>query len=199
MDSASNEAILSRTPCDPRTGNAVLAVYRLEEGEKRLEIKMRTVEGQYGDINLLVVGTPGKDLPMTAQAIKFVAKPLSLHHRLNDPPPQDRAMNNIRFTGPFSLNLMHEWVQMCLPNIPQRIQHDTVLLHFRNSFLGSLLSCDYRKGEASFSSDSLSTIGILREVITKEATTRKIRIDIAFDVNNDTVPAFLGLVRPKLE
>ena len=62
----------------------------------------------------------------TAQAVKFVAKPLSLHHRLNEELDDGRPMSSITFKGQFTLNMMHEWVQLCLPMIPPRIQTESV-------------------------------------------------------------------------
>ena len=43
-------------------------------------------------------------------------------------------------------------------------------------------------GEASFKSDNISTISILKDVLTKEATKRKIRLDITYDINDDSIP-----------
>ena len=44
--------------------------------------------------------------------------------------------------------------------------------------MGSILF--YRKGEAVFRSDNVSTISILKDVLTKEATKRKISLNISF-------------------
>ena len=38
----------------------------------------------------------------------------------------------------------------------------------------------FRKGEAIFRSDNISTISILKDVLTKEATKKKIRLDISY-------------------
>ena len=38
---------------------------------------------------------------------------------------------------------------------------------------------DYRKGEAIFKSDNISTISILKDFLTKEATKKKISLDIS--------------------
>ena len=53
------------------------------------------------------------------------------------------------------------------------------------------------QGEASFSSDSVSTIAILKEVITKEATQRKILLSTKFEIDEATIPHFLKLVSPR--
>jgi len=38
----------------------------------------------------------------------------------------------------------------------------------------------HRKGEATFRSDNISTISILKDVLTKEATKKKIRLEISY-------------------
>ena len=38
----------------------------------------------------------------------------------------------------------------------------------------------FRKGEAIFRSDNVSTISILKDVLTKEATKRKINLNISY-------------------
>ena len=62
---------------------------------------------------------------------------------------------------------------------------------FRNTFLGTLLKCTYKKGEATFMSDSLTGLAIVKEVLTKEATARKIKIQISIDVKDDTIISLL--------
>jgi Bardet-Biedl syndrome 7 protein len=184
----SNEAILSRSPEDRENGNVLLATYRCQENVNRLEMRIRTVEGQYGTVQLLVIAKVRNAFmysirdrvglcificsqmnPKTAQSVKLDIKPLSLHHRLHAAEEEEemksgRAMNSLRFSGSFTLLQMHEWVCMCLPNCPQRIQEEEVSMCFRNAYVASILTCKYRKGDANFSSDSVSTIAILKEV-----------------------------------
>jgi hypothetical protein len=59
--------------------NLLLATYRCQESVNRLEMCARTVEGQYGELQAIVVAkiSPGK----SAQSIRFNIKPLSLHSR----------------------------------------------------------------------------------------------------------------------
>lgn len=195
LDVDSNQAIVSVSPPNMENGNTLLATYRCQEEVNRLEMRVRTVEGQYGELKVIVVA---KMVPKTAQLVTLDIKPLSLHHRLHSL-EDERAVNSLRFTGSFSLNQMHEWVCLCLPEVPARVQGDEVRFTFRNVFLGNILLCTYRRGEATFQSDSVSAIAILKEVITKEATARKILVNLTFDINEDTVPGFLRLVHPKLD
>lgn len=180
----------------------LLATYRCQEAMNRLEMTVRTVEGQYGDLQAMVLA---KMEPKTAQSVRVSIKPLSLHHRLQGD-IDDRPVNTLRITGSFTLGQMHEWVCFCLPDVPARTLDSEVNMAFRNVYLGSVLSAQYRypykawlsvtehnrtvhshshctahrhaltcsKGEATFKSDSVSTIAILKEVITKQATALKV-------------------------
>jgi len=137
--------------------------------------------------------------PKTAQVVKVPIKPLSLHHRLYSLENADRAMNTLKLTGGFTLAQMHQWLSMCFPEVPGRVQENICELTFRNAFLGSVVICTYQKGEAVFRSDSMSTIAIIKEVVTKEATARKVKISIQFDLKEETIPGYLNLIHPKLE
>ncbi|ETW03015.1 hypothetical protein H310_05450 [Aphanomyces invadans] len=199
LDTAKNQAILCRSPADPANHTHVLATYRCQELTNRLEFRIRTLEGQYGEVELTVLA---ETVPKSAQCVKIVVKPLSLHHRVNvvDSKDVDEAvMNSLYFTGAFSLVQVHEWVAFCLPDVPVRMQDDEGKLYFRNAFVGNVLVCEYRKGEARFLSSSVSTIAILKEVITKEATIRKVTLNMTFDIKNESTPAVLALLRPKLD
>ena len=65
--------------CGRVSKSLLLATYRCQESVSRLEIAARTVEGQYGDVQMTVIAnvSPGK----TGQIVKFAIKPLSLHFR----------------------------------------------------------------------------------------------------------------------
>jgi len=64
--------------------------------------------------------------------------------------------------------------------------------------MGTVLTCRYKAGEGVFRSDSVTSLAILKEGITKEATARKQRINISFDLQEQTVVNFLHLLHPKL-
>ena len=84
--------------------------------------------------------------PKSAQLLKFNVKPLSLHNRLNavqeDTIPEE--LSTLQITGEFSLNQVHEWVSLCLPEVPIKLQEDDVTLYYRNTYVDSMLICKYR-------------------------------------------------------
>ncbi|RHY95779.1 hypothetical protein DYB35_002935 [Aphanomyces astaci] len=160
LDTVKNQAILCRSPT---TNSHVLATYRCQELTNRLEFRIRTLEGQYGDVELTVLA---ETVPKAAQCVKVVVKPLSLHHRVNvvDSADVDESvMNSLHFTDCDNVMGIH------------------------------------RKGEARFLSSSVSAIAILKEVITKEATARKVTLNMTFDIKNESTAVVLALLRPKLD
>ncbi|KAK6172249.1 hypothetical protein SNE40_015952 [Patella caerulea] len=196
LDVEKNSAVVSHSSCNPEEGNFVLATYRCQANTTRLELKIRSIEGQYGTIQVYI--TP-RIQPKTCQVKQYPIKPLSLHQRTHvfD---NKRPCNTLKLTGQFSLAEVHNWVCFCLPELPERTPAgDTMVFHFTSTFLDTQLECSYRKGEATFKSDNISTISILKDVLSKEATKKKIRLDINYDINENSIPHTLGLIHPKLE
>lgn len=201
LESESNLAIVSKTPVDASGNNNnthFLATYRCLEPTHRLEFRVRTIEGQFGDLEATVLANTQ---PKSAQSVRFFVKPLSLHHRVNDVDEDAlrKPMSSLRLSGGFSLVQIHDWVTACLPDVPGRLQEDQVTMYFQNTFLGSLLVCKYQKGEASFASPSTSVIAILKEVVTKEATVKKVTLNISLDVKKESVPVMFEHLRPLLD
>eukprot|EP00913_Durusdinium_trenchii_P016434 g15448.t1 len=83
-------------------------------------------------------------------------------------------MNELRLSGPFSV------------------------IAYRSTFVGTQLYGRYSKGSAIFRSDSITTISVLKDIISKEATAKKIQVQMHVDVNEETFGRFLELVHPKL-
>lgn len=69
-----------------------------------------------------------------------------------------------------------------------------VAYNFQNVLMGTFLTCKYREGEGVFRSDSITTLAILKEGITREATTRKQQIGIAVDVADHSVSVLFGFL-----
>ena len=78
LDVEKNSAVVSYSSCDPESGNILLATYRCQANTTRLEIKIRTIEGQYG--TMLAYVTPRLQ-PKCCQVQEYKIKPLSLHMR----------------------------------------------------------------------------------------------------------------------
>ncbi|XP_046853164.1 Bardet-Biedl syndrome 7 protein homolog [Xenia sp. Carnegie-2017] len=196
LDVDKNSAVVSYSACNVENGNFLLATYRCQANTTRLELKIRSIEGQYGTLQAYI--TP-RIQPKTCQVRQYSIKPLSLHQRVHSF-NEENALNTLKLTGPFSLAEVHSWVCFCLPEVPERTPAgDRAQFHFLSTFLDTQLDCQYMKGEAVFRSDNVSTISILKDVLTKEATKRKISLNISCDFNEESVLHTLQLIHPKLE
>uniref|UniRef100_A0A1Y1NII9 Uncharacterized protein n=2 Tax=Photinus pyralis TaxID=7054 RepID=A0A1Y1NII9_PHOPY len=188
LDVEKNSAVVSFSEAEPHNGNFLLATYRCQINTNRLELKIRTIEGQYGTLQAYV--TPIIQ-PKCCQVRLFEIKPLSMHFRVHSI-EKKRPFNLLTIKGPFSLAEIHSWVFQCVPEVPEKPQFiDATVLFFESTFLGTHLECNFQKGEAKFASDNISTISIIREFLTKEATKKKIKIDINVGKYNTLHPFFM--------
>ncbi|XP_026796152.3 Bardet-Biedl syndrome 7 protein [Pangasianodon hypophthalmus] len=197
LDVDKNSAVVSFSECDSEpNGNFLLATYRCQANTTRLELKVRSIEGQYGTLQAYV--TPRLQ-PKTCQVRQYQIKPLSLHQRIHSI-DHGRPMNTLRLVGQFSFAEIHSWVVFCLPEVPEKTPAgENITFYFQNTFLGTQLEASYCKGEGNFKSDNISTISILKDVLSKEATKRKINLNISYEVNEDSVSHTLKMIHPKLE
>ncbi|XP_060102819.1 Bardet-Biedl syndrome 7 protein [Heteronotia binoei] len=192
-----NSAVVSVVDCESETnGNFLLATYRCQANTTRLELKILSIEGRYGTLQAYVIP---RVQPKTCQVQQYQIKPLSLHQRTHCI-DQDRPMNTLTLKGQFSFAEVHSWVVFCLPEVPEKTPvGESISFYFQNTFLDTQLECTYRKGEGNFKSDNISTISILKDVLSKEATKRKINLSISCDINEASVNHTLKLIHPKLE
>jgi len=198
LDVDANGAIISRSKPEPDSKSKLLAIYRSTETISRMEIKVRTVEGQHGTLQAFVIP---KLSPKTAQLAAYDIRPLSLHQRLTQKPASfdTTPMNSVSFSGPFSLADMLAWLGQCIPNVPEKAQGDELLLYFQSTFQETLLCAKLRAGDAQFRSDNVSTLAILKDFITRQATNRKMQIKSPFEIKDETCNNVLQLLHPKLE
>jgi len=192
LDHEGTSAILSRSKGDP--ANPLLATYRMQEPGSRFQVKLRSVEGLYGNLSCFVLP---QTTPKTAHLVTLAVKPLALHEKITEVAP-DVPMNELKLTGNFTVMDMHQWLSLCINELPSRPTDDEMIIAYRSTFVGTYLYGKYAKGYAVFRSDSISTISVLKDSITREATSRKINMSINVDVRDDTFPHFLNLVHPKL-
>ena len=158
VDIDSNVAIVSKTPVNEMSKSSkMLATFRCQEPTRRMQIKVRTTEGQNGTLTAFVVPQVS---PKTSMSIKHKVKTLSLHMRVQEAElaGDQRPLSKLAIQGNFTIEKAHAWCANCLPEIPERLQGPDAQFFFRATFVPSILKCVYRKGEAIFSSDSLKTL-----------------------------------------
>ncbi|VDM73089.1 unnamed protein product, partial [Strongylus vulgaris] len=84
-------------------------------------------------------------------------------------------------SGSFSLAEAHSWLSLIVPGVPSKPPStDTVTVNYQStSPAGTQLQTIYSKGMISFRSDSVSTIAVIREIISEETTNRQIKVQIS--------------------
>jgi Bardet-Biedl syndrome 7 protein len=193
LDHDGTSAILSRSKGDP--ANPLLATYRMQEPPgSRFQVRLRTVEGLFGAISCFVLP---QTTPKTAHLVNLAVKPLSLHEKITEI-PNDIPLNELNLKGAFTVQDMHQWLVLCLNELPSRATDDEMVINYKSTFVGTILNGKYAQGRATFKSDSISTISVLKDLITREATARKINVSINVEVREETFPHFLELMHPKL-
>mmetsp|Transcript_298 Transcript_298/g.283 ORF Transcript_298/g.283 Transcript_298/m.283 type:complete len:734 (-) Transcript_298:90-2291(-) len=177
-----------------------VATYRCQSQEKRLNILIRTTEGEFGDLLIIVVSATD---PKAAKVVRYPMKPLSLQTRVNSFTEQEssRPRNRIRFSGNVGIQIFHEWILSILPDIPSRIDENSLgeSYFFRNVYTGAVMTCSFKRNELIFECENASTIAIIKENILRYATSRRIQLEEQTSLNNDTVVSFLSLIRGRLE
>lgn len=178
------------------------AVYRCTEQSKRIDVRLRTIEGEFGQLKVTVVANVQ---PKFAQQVVLEIKPLSLHSRIPSPSGVELKLSSLQVSGVFSLNQVHDWISALLPDVPTNppFQESTakasapetdlpmVELWYTNALFQSLLCVRYREGLCIVESESLSAIAIAREVLSAEASRRKVNISIKSSIHPETIPGFL--------
>jgi Bardet-Biedl syndrome 7 protein len=179
-------------------GVQALVTLRCQEPTQRLEVAFRTVEGVGGTLSATVVC---RTVPKTARIVHSTVKPLSLHTRMHGAPVSLPPLNELRVTGGFSLRQVHEWVEVCLPEMPAQPSGGTLTtdLWFQSSFVGCVLGVSLKQGQAVFRSDSVSAVVIIKERITQLATEARQRIETHAEASHECALRMLSLLHPKLE
>ncbi|KAL3267317.1 hypothetical protein HHI36_011448 [Cryptolaemus montrouzieri] len=143
LDVEKNSAVVSYSECSPSSGNALLVTYRCQMNTNRLEIKIRTIEGQGGVLQAYI--TPLVQ-PKCSRVRRYKIKPLSHHFRIHNAENSGNA-NTLNIKGKFSLAEMHTWIFKAVPEVPEKPQssvpNETNNILFKSAFLGTFLQCSY--------------------------------------------------------
>lgn len=197
LDMKDNPAIVSFTQGDPRDGNCVLATYRCQPGTTKMSLKIRSIEGQSGTLQAYII--PNLQ-PKTCQLKRFSIKALSFHQRCADAFDHSKPYSELTITGAFSFSVMAMWLALCVPDVPARISEtEEATLVFRSAFLGTMLECTILNGKAVFRSDNVSTISIVEDFMSKEATKKSVPLNSSHRIAFETIPTTLERLHPKLE
>jgi len=222
LDVKDNAAICSRSPADPANGTHAAATYRVNEGNNRVELRMRAIEGRAGTVRSFVVP---RQSPKTSTEKVHHIKPLCLHRRVNAMSSaaagagargEDEAstaaeedagaaaaapVNELVVRGDFTLDDAHHWCVVCLNEIPTRtptgVEHATY--EFENVLLKTTLKIVIGDGEMTCVSDNVSPLALLKDLIGKEATENQLRVNFSFNLSDASVAHFCDRAHPLIE
>ncbi|CEF66992.1 Bardet-Biedl syndrome 7 protein [Strongyloides ratti] len=95
----------------------------------------------------------------------------------------------------------HSWLYMCCSQVSNKCPPlDEAKFYFKSTFNGgTLLRATYMKGKAIYESDNLSTIAILKDVISKEITEKEYKVNLNVVIDDASIPHTLKLMHPKME
>jgi Bardet-Biedl syndrome 7 protein len=196
LDTDKNSCVMSHSDSSEQDGNFLLVTFRCQINTTRLTIKVRTIEGQYG---LLKAYVTSRIHPKNCLVKQFIIKPLSLHQRCHVI-DENRPINKLKLKGNFSMAEMHSWIFYCIPEIPEKPPAENeAVFYFMNTFLGTQLEVIYKQGEATFRSENVSTISIIKDVISKKATEKKVNLDINFEMAQESTSYTLRCIHPMID
>ncbi|VDL77427.1 unnamed protein product [Nippostrongylus brasiliensis] len=141
---------------------SLLASYRCQANVSRIELRVKVDEGTHGPV---VVYVCPKTHPKTVQIRSYEIKPLSSHSRVHSF-DANRPLNILSFS---------------VPGVPTKPPPtDSVTANYQSSSnAGTQLQAIYSRGSITFRSDSISTIAIIRDIISEETTSRQIKVQIS--------------------
>ena len=192
IDSEKNSAVVSFTETET---SEILATFRCQTNTTRLEIQIRSVEGQYGVMRVYIMN---RQSPKSCQLKVYQIRPLSLHKRVHSQVQDSRGdPSRLEVRGDFSVYEANNWVSQSLPEVPDQIaSRDGVAYHFKSTLSATSLTCTIAKGSIVFESDNVSSISILKDFITRQATRTGVKIELSTDVSEGSIGQALERLYP---
>jgi Bardet-Biedl syndrome 7 protein len=177
-------------------GEGLVGCYACEPGTTRLQIVVRATEGQYGTLEANVIP---HHRPKVCCRRRYQICALSLHERVSDPIDETLPLSTVELEGRFSASEFHVWLGRCLSDLAPQVSAARTVLVYTSTMIGTHVEVVYEDNMASLRSDCLSTLAILRDTISKEATLNSVHIKMTSHPTMASVPHCLQLLAPKFE
>ena len=187
-----------------RSNFKVLALYRTTTSCTRLETRFRPHEGQSGDVDLIVTA---RGNPKTAQKVVFYLPPLCLHRRLQDEQAaiqaslSDPTLSTLTIRGGFTGKQIHSWLYKCFFDVSEILTRNDwpIRVAYEHAYVGTVLVLEYEEGSVSCRSQNISSLVLVKNFITRQATESKVQLQIDISVQPPSVARMLELLHPKLD
>ena len=200
IDCERNSAVISFNEPNESNSNEILATFRCQANTTRLEIQLRPVEGQHGTLSVYVIS---RITPKSCQIRSYAIQPLSLHKRQYSN-RQIEFVNSLTITGEFGINDAHTWLRKCIPEIPEKLSLtvpnvESEVFYYISTMTNSVLICNCGKGVINLTSDNVSTISILKDFLTREATRQSTQIEINVQIVERCISVILRHLYPLIK
>ncbi|OQV20537.1 putative Bardet-Biedl syndrome 7 protein-like protein [Hypsibius exemplaris] len=192
--SASYEMTRTESDAELKLGNKFSATLRLKPNCKSAEFSFRAVDGYVGALEIFVsaVNNTGR----VTQRESVVIAPLSSYCRI-DKIDETRSYNVVKITGQFSPLKVQAWMELCFQDVDRMgykvVGHEADFA-FESMLLGCHLHCHIDEHELVFRCENPSSIAILMQFLTRQATSEKIKLDIRPSVSKEACLTTLNRV-----
>jgi hypothetical protein len=182
-----------------------LCTFRMRESVHQLDIKIRTYESSADVLNCTIIPY---NKPKTAEIVEIPIKSLSLHKKveldeeaniLYNKDKEDGVINILTIKGKFQSSEINQMLSSVIPDIPDKINKDSVVYFNKSTFLGSVLEVVIDNNMCQIKSVFLSPLIIIKEEITKEINHRKKEMEFSIQVKTLSVFKILELIDPMIE
>lgn len=117
-------------------------------------------------------------------------KPLSSHEKSGEY-PADAKSNKMTIKGTFDVNQMNNWLYNILPDVSVNVMEKEIYYYYYNRITDSHLKVVVTDGQADFESESLVSIGIIKDIISKLAGETSTSIGVDWSVSEDSIRKIL--------
>ncbi|XP_030032354.2 Bardet-Biedl syndrome 7 protein homolog isoform X2 [Manduca sexta] len=186
-----NTAVLSM--CTSETASDLLATVRCQAGTRRSWIRMRNklnssslskLESTCVKIYILPAGAPrvARLISVTLPALSYYSKHEDTD--INEEQQTKFSWCQLQLSGNFSVAEMTSWLSEVLPgDLPRPAV--SVCFARSHALLGTVVICHYQKGLAVFKSNNISTIAVIRNILSNYSIEKNMRVEISCDIPND--------------
>nr|XP_032512101.1 Bardet-Biedl syndrome 7 protein homolog [Danaus plexippus plexippus] len=180
-------AVLSICTQQENNSPELLATIRCQAGTRRLWMRIRILddkETKMEGTRVLIYVLP-TGAPRVARLIKLYLSLLPHYSKYESPDIENKQRPcELNILGPFSVAEMTAWLSQILPGELPR-PSTTVIFARSHTTLGSFLICQYKRGSATFKSNNISTITLIKDFITNCCIRKNIRADVNCEIPED--------------
>ncbi|RVE45979.1 hypothetical protein evm_009382 [Chilo suppressalis] len=171
------------------TNQDLLATVRCQAGTRRLWVRMRYKVGINMRISesvsvLIYVLPAGAPRVARLLVVRMPLLPYYSQHENQSVENELRSWAEVLVTGSFSVAEMTSWLTEVLPGELPRPSNNIVFSR-SHTLLKTILLCQYRRGNAVFKTDNISTLAVIRDIMSNCSVTKSIRVEITYDIPSD--------------